>query len=143
MRASTSLNQVKGSTPACSAQATKLCSTAAVLPPLSLPKNVQCLVPARCRESFFRYDCCRSPDFHLPCSASAPPSSSARIALPGPPDFSAAPQPESRANSYAIYPESAAIRVVAAAAVCSAFSPRARSSTLYNCAISSAGPMRA
>src|SRR5579864_7806412 len=41
IRDSTSLNQANGSTPHLLQEATKLRSTAAVLPPLSLPKNVQ------------------------------------------------------------------------------------------------------
>ena len=43
MRPSTSWNQANGSIPASSQEVTKLRSTAAVLPPLSLPKNVQLL----------------------------------------------------------------------------------------------------
>src|SRR5262252_7849748 len=46
MRESTSRNQVNGSTPQCLQEATKLRRTAAVLPPLSLPKNVQLLRPS-------------------------------------------------------------------------------------------------
>ena len=41
MRESTSWNQANGSTPHRLQDATKLRSMAAVLPPLSLPKNVQ------------------------------------------------------------------------------------------------------
>ena len=41
VRESTSWNQANGSTPDRLQEATKLRSTAAVLPPLSLPKNVQ------------------------------------------------------------------------------------------------------
>lgn len=41
MRESTSRNQANGSTRLCLQQAMKLINTAAVLPPESLPKNVQ------------------------------------------------------------------------------------------------------
>ena len=41
MRESTSWNQANGSTPHRLQEAMKLRNTAAVLPPLSLPKNVQ------------------------------------------------------------------------------------------------------
>src|SRR5215475_12446334 len=43
----TSLNQVKGSIPIRWQDATKLRSTAAVLPPWSLPKNIQLFVKVR------------------------------------------------------------------------------------------------
>ena len=49
MRESTSRNQANGSTAHRLQDATKLRSTAAVLPPLSLPKNVELPRPARCR----------------------------------------------------------------------------------------------
>ncbi len=45
MRERISLSQVKGSTPALWQEATKLPSTAAVVPPWSLPKNIQLLRP--------------------------------------------------------------------------------------------------
>ena len=45
MRERTSLNPMKGSTPARWQEATKLRSTAAALPPWSLPKNIQLLQP--------------------------------------------------------------------------------------------------
>ena len=45
MRASTSRNHTHGSIFTRSQEATKVRSTAAVLPPLSLPKNVQLLRP--------------------------------------------------------------------------------------------------
>src|SRR5579871_1134360 len=45
IRDNTSLNQANGSTFTSSQEATKLLSTAAVLPPRSLPRNVQLLRP--------------------------------------------------------------------------------------------------
>jgi hypothetical protein len=54
IRESTSWNQANGSTFTSSQEATKLRSTAAVLPPRSLPKNVQLLARIDCPYSQYR-----------------------------------------------------------------------------------------
>ena len=55
MRESTSLNQANGSTPHRLQEAMKLRSTAAVLPPLSLPKKVQFPRPTAITHPFCPY----------------------------------------------------------------------------------------
>ena len=63
MRESTSLNQAKGSTPARWQEATKLRNTAAVLPPWSLPKNVQLRRPTAIPRMDRSVALCRLPDY--------------------------------------------------------------------------------
>jgi hypothetical protein len=63
MRDRTSLNQAKGSTPARWQEATKLRSTAAVLPPPSLPKNSQLFRPTATPRMARSVALCRLPDY--------------------------------------------------------------------------------
>ena len=77
MRPSTSRNQANGSIFASSQEVTKLRSTAAVLPPLSLPKNVQLLRPTAKPRSDLSVPLLSIRDRRRRNSASAPSSSSA------------------------------------------------------------------
>ena len=62
-RDNTSLSQVKGSTPMRWQDATRLRKTAAVLPPSSLPKNVQFARPTAMPRIARSTALCRLPDY--------------------------------------------------------------------------------
>jgi len=145
MRESTSRNQADGSTSQRLQEATKLRSTAAVLPPVSLPKRSSCPGPARCRDWPVPWSRCQFPARRLRESASAPPTDSAHSAPQRRMDSSAEPPSAVPADTggacQAAAPISAGAMPTVAPPVGTA--PWARFSTAYRRAIRcSAGAMR-
>src|SRR6185437_6764483 len=113
MRESTSANQAQGSILHRLHDAIKLRSTAAVLPPLSLPKKVQFRGPPQYPGWPARWRRYRSPIRRLRGSASAPPTDSGHSAPPRRMGFSAEPAVVIDKDIYAVSATAAPKRVAA------------------------------
>src|SRR5437762_9666199 len=109
----TSRNQANGSTLLRLQEAIKLLRTAAVLPPLSLPKNVQLPRPSAMSRLARSLAPLSIPDRHLRESVSAPAIDSAHNALRRPPGFSAEHPVLIPADTYAASPAAAPKRACA------------------------------